>query len=193
MAVLVVVLVFAAFKSGLVFAHTGVETSGLFLSKHLHLSMTFPEPWLHAPNLDDRETTKDGYKRSVSVFYQGKSSSDFDVEIAVVAFEAAEMSGDLLGPGGPAEIATVAEGRSCKHLDDGRTGFRCESFTARGEQGFGTLEEYFQLGTRIVLVRGLVPAAPGAMDERGELSPASPPDYGAIERVAKSIEAYDPK
>lgn len=192
LAVVVIVVVIA--KSGLVFSRAAVDVNGLFLSKHLRVSLTFPEPWLHAESLDAHETTHDGYQRNVSVFYQGRSSDDFTSEIAVVSFERAGKSADDMVSGDPpAEVAAVSNGRKCQPLDDARKGYRCESFTTRGEHGFGTLEEYFAVGSRVVLVRGLVEAAAGPVNEKGEITPASPPDYAAIEEVSRSIESYDPK
>jgi hypothetical protein len=153
--------------------------TGKFASKHLGLAMTFPGSWLQAEDLDDEGKTKDGYTRKISVFYQGTSASDFASKIEIVTLEkdGAPATQDTARTLGAGETLDAAERRQCTAFVHGTShGTACTAIAP----GLGNptpswmIEEYFDLGGRVVFVRGRVKASSAAAGDPGLAPPPLP-------------------
>lgn len=138
------------------FADPGKQVSGQFSSKHLGVAWVFPEPWLHAEDLDDDEDLEGGWERRASVFYRGRSAADYQSQLVVVTFarDKTKVTEDDARQLGANEVVGAASMRQCAPFDlRGVKGTRCGAMTVRGTRPMGLLELYFPMTEHAVFLR----------------------------------------
>ncbi len=174
---------------------TSIE--GPFTSEHLRLAWRFQSRWMHAAGLDEASTTKNGWQRHASVFFQGSSPSDFESELLVVTIEHGDRpTEEDLRMLGTAELSDAPFPRTCSALEDGRHGQRCESVVIVESRRFSSLEEYFTAGPRVVFVHGLVramPPPPGMSESNPSAARLGNTAFDALIGTIASIEPFESK
>lgn len=177
-ALLMVVLAIVFFaRPAFLFANSARPVMGDFTSKHLKLRWVFPDQWLHAEDLDDSESTRDGYKRKVSVFYRGTSANNFQAQFTLVTFEGKPVSPNDAQQLGANEVIGTAMRRRC---DPGSINnvpaTVCTSLAARPGQAYAVVEEYFALEQRGIFLRfqfavdSPIPQDPQSMSVQSDLN-----------------------
>jgi hypothetical protein len=146
------------------FADPGRHVTGGFVDKHLGLKLNFPELWLYGEDLDDKETDGQGYKRKISVFYQGTSATDYASKLEVITFtKEGEVPTEAIAANrGAAETLDQVRNRSCAPIVRGTVrGTRCTSISQQlgSPAPYSTVEYYFPLGPMTVFARGRVKMA----------------------------------
>jgi len=153
-------------KPSCLFADSAKQVSGTFVSSHLGLAWEFPEPWLHTEDLDDDASVAGDWERAVSLFFHGRTATDFQSQIVIVSFmrEGKPATEDDARQLGANEVVGAASMRQCEPFDlRGIKGTKCSSMTARMGRPTGVLELYYPLGTKAVFLRyqfEMLPMAP---------------------------------
>lgn len=177
-AILMVVLGLVFFvRPAFLFANSARPVMGDFASKHLKLRWVFPDQWLHAEDLDDSESTRDGFKRKVSVFYRGTSANNFQSQFTLVTFEGKPVSPNDAQQLGANEVIGTAMRRRCDPVPINNVpATLCTSLAVRPGQAYAVVEEYFALEQRGIFLRfqfaidSPIPQDPQSMSAQSDLS-----------------------
>lgn len=178
------------------------EVSGHVVSEHLGVTMELAETWTHEPSKDD-ESSKLGFRRATSTYFQGVTPEDFLMQMTLVTLTPEEhpATDEDVRRIGQTEILQSATDRTCGPLAREGTVIRCVAKTTYKARSFAVLEEYFLAGSRVVFARALVEAlveAPTDAPKPGEIIRAGarekPPiiavvDEAKIQAILDSIEA----
>jgi hypothetical protein len=194
----IVVLVLFLVRPGFLFrSNKTTSIEGPFTSEHLRLAWRFQGSWIHADGLDEASTTKNGWQRHASVFFQGASPSDFESELLVVTIEHGDRpTEEDLRMLGTAELSDAPFPRTCSALEDGRHGQRCESVVIVESRRYSSLEEYFIAGPHVVFVHGLVramPPPPGMSESNPSAARLGNAAFDALIGTIASIEPFESK
>ena len=194
----IVVLVLFLVRPGFLFrSNKTTSIEGPFTSEHLRLAWRFQGSWIHADGLDEASTTKNGWQRHASVFFQGASPSDFEGELLVVTIEHGDRpTEEDLRTLGTAELSDAPFPRTCSPLEDGRHGQRCESVVIVESRRYSSLEEYFTAGPHVVFVHGLVramPPPPGMSESNPSAARLGNKAFDALIDTIASIEPFESK
>lgn len=197
-AILMLVVGFVFFvRPAFLFANAARPVMGEFKSKHLKLRWIFPDQWLHAEDLDDSESTRDGYKRKVSVFYRGTSATNFQSQFTLVTFEGKPVSPNDAQQLGANEVIGTAMRRRCDPVPINNVPATvCTSMAVRPGQAFAVVEEYFALEQRGVFLRFQFAVDPPTMQDPQALNQQADLDemrmQQRLEEVDKLVRSIQP-